>query len=142
MTTSRTRMQATLLGAAVALAFTNAGAADIDLTGGYDICKHDRWRDRLQRERHSGSTGSGTFPAFVGTNGGRPDTFFMYNTTSSPLEDGNEVGNGINQNRDVTLGDFAVTDLERRRCLHLHARHQPDQSGLDPDAESRVHLHR
>jgi hypothetical protein len=35
----------------------------------------------------------------------------MYNTTTSPLESGNEVGNGINQNRDATLGDFAVTSF-------------------------------
>jgi len=106
MTTSRTRMQATLLGAAVALAFTNAGAANIDLTGGYNICAATDGATVC-----SGSTGSGTFPEFVGTNGGRPDTYFMYNTTSNPLEAGNQVGNGINQNRDVTLGDFAVTSL-------------------------------
>ena len=110
MTTSRTRMQATLLGAAVALAFTNAGAVDIDLTGGADICATTNGAT-VCSANDTGSTGSGTFPEFVGTNGGRPDTFFMYNTTSSPLEDGNEVGNGSNQNRDVTLGDFAVTSF-------------------------------
>ena len=111
MTTSRTRMQATLLGAAVALAFTNAGAADIDLTGGYNICAATDGATVCSANDSSGSTGSGTFPEFVGTNGGRPDTYFMYNTTSNPLEAGNQVGNGINQNRDVTLGDFAVTQV-------------------------------
>ena len=111
MTTSRTRMQATLLGAAVALAFTNAGAANIDLTGGYNICAATDGATVCSANDSSGSTGSGTFPEFVGTNGGRPDTYFMYNTTSNPLEAGNQVGNGINQNRDVTLGDFAVTSL-------------------------------
>ena len=34
----------------------------------------------------------------------------MYNTTSDS-EDDNEVGNGAPQNRDVTLGDFAVTQF-------------------------------
>ena len=111
MTTSRTRMQATLLGAAMALAFTNAGAAEIDLTGGYNICAATDGATVCSANDSSGSTGSGVFPEFVGTNGGRPDTFFMYNTTSNPLEAGNEVGNGINQNRDVTLGDFAVTSF-------------------------------
>ncbi len=111
MTTSRTRMQAALIGAAAALAFTNAGAADIDLTGGYNICSTTNGATVCSANDASGSTGSGVFPEFVGTNGGRPDTYFMYNTTSNPLEAGNEVGNGINQNRDVTLGDFAVTDF-------------------------------
>ena len=36
----------------------------------------------------------------------------MYNTTTAPLEAGNEAGNGTNQNRDVTLGDFAVTQRD------------------------------
>ena len=108
-TTTRTRMQAALIGAAVAMAFTDAGAATIDLTGGPDICGTTHGAE-VCSANDTGSTGSGTFPEFVGTNGGRPDTFFMYNTTSSPLEAGNEVGNGSNQNRDVMLGDFAVTD--------------------------------
>jgi hypothetical protein len=111
MTTSRTRMQATLLGAAMALAFSSAGAANIDLTGGYNVCGTTNGATVCSANDSSGSTGSGTFPEFVGSPGGRPDTFFMYNTTSSPLEDGNEVGNGANQNRDVTLGDFAVTNV-------------------------------
>src|SRR5262249_28264351 len=55
-----------------------------------------------------GSTGSGTFPSFVGTSGGQPNTFFMYNTTNVTA-DGNQVGNGNPKNKDVTLGDFAVT---------------------------------
>ena len=110
MTTLRTRMQATLLGAAVALAFTNAGAADIDLTGGYNICAATDGATVCSANDDDGSTGSGTFPSFVGTNGGRPDTFFMYNTTN-PSDDGNDVGNGNPKNRDVTLGDFAVTDF-------------------------------
>jgi len=104
-------MQATLLGAAVALAFTNAGAAEIDLTGGYNVCGSTDGATVCSANDSSGSTGSGTFPEFVGTNGGRPDTYFMYNTTTNPLEAGNQVGNGINQNRDVTLGDFAVTSF-------------------------------
>ena len=83
MTTLRTRMRATLIGAAVALAFTNAGAAEIDLTGGYNICAATDGATVCSANDSSGSTGSGTFPAFVGTNGGRPDTFFMYNTTKS-----------------------------------------------------------
>jgi len=111
MTTSRTRMQAALLGAAVALAFTNAGAANIDLTGGYNVCGTTNGATVCSANNSSGSTGSGTFPEFVGTPGGRADTFFMYNTTSNPLEAGNQVGNGINQNRDVVLGDFAVTNV-------------------------------
>ena len=110
MTTLRTRMRATLIGAAVALAFTNAGAAEIDLTGGYNICAATDGATVCSANDSSGSTGSGTFPEFVGTNGGRPDTFIVYNTTN-PTDDGNEVGNGINQNRDVTLGDFAVTSF-------------------------------
>ena len=110
MTTLRTRMQVTLLGAAAALAFTNAGAGEIDLTGGYNICATTDGATVCSANDSSGSTGSGTFPEFVGSPGGRPDTFFMYNTTSSPNEAGNEVGNGSNQNRDVTLGDFAVVN--------------------------------
>ena len=109
--TTRTPIRAALVGTAVALAFTNAGAAEIDLTGGYNICLPTDGATVCSANDSSGSTGSGTFPEFVGTNGGRPDTYFMYNTTSNPLEAGNQVGNGINQNRDVTLGDFAVTSL-------------------------------
>lgn len=110
MTTTLTRARAALAGAAVAMAFANAGAATIDLTGGYNICAMTDGAWVCSANDSSGSTGSGTFPEFVGTPGGRPDTFFMYNTTSAPLEAGNEVGNGSNQNRDVTLGDFAVVD--------------------------------
>jgi len=110
MTTSLTRTRAALVGTAAMLAFANAGAATIDLTGGYNICamSDGAW---VCSGNVDGSTGSGTFPEFVGTPGGRPDTFFMYNTTTNPLEAGNEVGNGLNQNRDVTLGDFAVTSF-------------------------------
>jgi len=111
MTPSRSRMRATLVGAAVAFAFTSADAANIDLTGGYNVCGTTNGATVCSANDSSGSTGSGTFPEFVGTAGGRPDTYFMYNTTSNPLEKGNEVGNGINQNRDVTLGDFAVTNV-------------------------------
>src|SRR5215471_10312087 len=107
MTTSRTRMRATLIGAAIAFAFTSAGAATIDLTSGYNVCGTTNGATVCSANDSSGSTGSGTFPEFVGTNGGRPDTFFVYNTTTSPLEAGNEAGNGLNQNRDVKLGDFA-----------------------------------
>jgi len=95
----------------VALAFTNAGAANIDLTGGYNVCGTTNGATVCSANDSSGSTGSGTFPEFVGTPGGQPDTFFMYNTTSNPVEAGNEVGNGANQNRDVTLGDFAVQSV-------------------------------
>ena len=108
MTTSRSRMPAALLGAAVALAFTNAGAGEIDLSGGTGECGTTNGAT-VCSANDTGSTGSGTFPSFVGTNGGRPDTFFMYNTTN-PIDDGNDVGNGNPKNRDVTLGDFAVTD--------------------------------
>ena len=111
MTTLRTRMQATLLGAATALAFTNAGAATIDLTGGYQICGTTNGARVCSANDDDGSTGSGVFPEFVGSTGGKPPSFFMYNTTGS-IEEDNEVGNGINQNRDVTLGDFAVTNVE------------------------------
>jgi hypothetical protein len=104
-------MPTTLLGAALALAFTSAGAATIDLTGGYNICQTTNGATVCSAKDDDGSTGSGTFPEFVGTPGGRPDTYFMYNTTSKPLEAGNEVGNGI-KNRDVTLGDFAVTNRD------------------------------
>jgi hypothetical protein len=58
MTTSRTRMQATLLGAAVALAFTNAGAAYIDLTGGYNVCGTTNGATVCSANNSSGSTGS------------------------------------------------------------------------------------
>lgn len=95
---------------AIGLASANVGAATIDLTGGYDICAMTDGATVCSANDASGSTGSGTFPEFVGTAGGRPDSFFMYNTTTNPLEADNEVGNGINQNRDVTLGDFAVSD--------------------------------
>jgi hypothetical protein len=109
-------MQASLIGAAVALAFTNAGAATIDLTGGYQICDTTNGARVCSANDDDGSTGSGTFPEFVGTAGGKPPSFFMYNTTGEIEDDGlgvkNEVGNGINQNRDVTLGDFAVTTVE------------------------------
>jgi len=54
------------------------------------------------------SSGSGTFPSFVGTNGGLPDSFAMYNTTGT-IESGNSVGNGLPSNRAVQLGTFAVT---------------------------------
>jgi hypothetical protein len=112
-TTSRLkRTRSTLVGAAVALAFANASASTIDLTGGYNICAMTDGATVCSANDASGSTGSGTFPEFVGTAGGRPDSFFMYNTTTNPLEAGNEVGNGINQNRDVTLGDFAVTERD------------------------------
>ena len=111
MTTLRARIQAALAATALSLAFTQAGAATIDLTGGYNICSTTNGATVCSANDSSGSTGSGTFPEFVGTTGGRPDTFFMYNTTSSPLESGNEVGNGINQNRDVKLGNFAVTNV-------------------------------
>ena len=112
MTTLRTRIQAALAGTALSLAFTQAGAANIDLTGGYAICSTTNGATVCSANDDDGSTGSGTFPEFVGSTGGRPDQFFMYNTTSSPLEDDNEVGNGLNQNRDVTLGDFAVVNRE------------------------------
>ena len=111
MTTSLTRTRAALVGSAALLAFANAGAATIDLTGDYNICAMTDGAWVCSANDASGSTGSGTFPEFVGTVGGRPDTFFMYNTTSNPLEAGNEVGNGINQNRDAILGDFAVTSF-------------------------------
>ena len=111
MTTTLTRARAALAGAAVAMAFANASAATIDLTGGYNICAMTDGAWVCSADNSSGSTGSGTFPEFVGSVGGRPDTFFMYNTTTSPREAGNEVGNGANQNRDVTLGDFAVVDF-------------------------------
>jgi len=104
-------MRAALVGAAVALAFTKAGAANIDLTGGYNVCGTTNGATVCSANNSSGSTGSGTFPEFVGSTGGRPDQFFMYNTTSNPLEAGNEVGNGLNQNRDVTLGNFAVMNV-------------------------------
>ena len=112
MTTRTTRTRNTLLGAAIALAFSSAGAATIDLTGGYAVCGTTNGATVCSANSSDGSTGSGTFPAFVGTPGGRPDTFFMYNTTTAPREAGNEVGNGTNQNRDVTLGDFAVTQRD------------------------------
>jgi hypothetical protein len=111
MTTLRARIQAALAATTLSLAFTQAGAANIDLTSAYNVCGTTNGATVCSANDASGSTGSGTFPEFVGTTGGRPDTFFMYNTTSSPLEPGNEVGNGINQNRDVTLGDFAVTNV-------------------------------
>ena len=111
MTTLRARIQAALAATALSLAFTQAGAANIDLTGGYNVCGTTNGATVCSANDSSGSTGSGTFPEFVGTTGGRPDTFFMYNTNSSPLESGNEVGNGLNQNRDITLGDFAVTNV-------------------------------
>src|SRR5512145_667981 len=99
MTTSRTRMQAALIGAAAAFAFTNAGAGVIDLTGGYAICSTTNGATVCSANDDDGSTGSGVFPEFVGSTGGKPPSFFMYNTTSNPLESDNEVGNGINQNR-------------------------------------------
>jgi hypothetical protein len=108
--TTRTPIRAALVGAAVALAFTNAGAAEIDLTGGYNICAPTDGATVCSANASDGSTGSGTFPSFVGTNGGRPDTFIVYNTTNK-TDDGNEVGNGNPKNRDVTLGDFAVTSF-------------------------------
>jgi PEP-CTERM motif len=111
MGTSQIRIRAVLAGAALALACTEAGAATIDLTTGYNVCATTDGATVCSASNSSGSTGSGTFPEFVGSPGGRPDTFFMYNTTSNPLEAGNEVGNGSNQNRDVTLGDFAVTNV-------------------------------
>ena len=107
---SQIGFRAVLAGAAVALACTNASAATINLTVGYNVCATTDGATVCSANDSSGSTGSGTFPEFAGTPGGRPDTFFMYNTTSNPLEAGNEVGNGANQNRDVTLGDFAVTN--------------------------------
>lgn len=110
MTKTLNRARAALVGAAVAMAFTTAGAATIDLTGGYAICSALNGATVCSANSTDGSTGSGTFPSFVGTNGGRPDTFFMYNTTGA-IESGNEVGNGAPQNRDVTLGDFAVTSF-------------------------------
>jgi hypothetical protein len=111
MTTSLTRTRAALVGTAVLFACANAGAVNIDLTGGYSICAMTDGAWVCSANDSDGSTGSGTFPEFVGATGGRPDSFFMYNTTSAPLEAGNEVGNGVNQNRDVTLGDFAVTSF-------------------------------
>jgi hypothetical protein len=109
--TSLTRIGAALVGAAALLASVNASAATIDLTSGYNVCASTNGATVCSAKDSDGSTGSGTFPEFVGTNGGRPDTFFMYNTTTNPLEAGNQVGNGANQNRDVTLGDFAVTNV-------------------------------
>jgi hypothetical protein len=111
MTRSLIRSRTTLIGAVTLFACANAGAAVIDLTGGYNVCAMTDGAWVCSANDASGSTGSGAFPEFVGTPGGRPDTYFMYNTTSNPLEAGNEVGNGINQNRDVTLGDFAVTSF-------------------------------
>ena len=110
MTKLMNQTRTALIGAAALFACTSAGAAIIDLTGGYNICAmtDGAW---VCSGNTDGSTGSGTFPEFVGTPGGRPDTFFMYNTTTNPREPGNEVGNGANQNRDVTLGDFAVTSF-------------------------------
>ena len=110
MTKLMNQIRTALIGATALFACANAGAATIDLTGGYNICAmtDGAW---VCSGNTDGSTGSGTFPEFVGTPGGRPDSFFMYNTTTNPLEAGNEVGNGLNQNRDVTLGDFAVTSF-------------------------------
>ena len=110
-THTKTAQHIALVGTAALLSFANADAATIDLTGGYNVCAMTDGAWVCSANDSSGSTGSGTFPEFVGTAGGRPDTYFMYNTTSNPLEAGNEVGNGINQNRDVVLGDFAVTSF-------------------------------
>jgi len=110
--TSLNRILAATLGSAAMLASTNASASSIDLTGGYNICKTtDGATVCSAKGEGAESTGSGTFPEFVGTVGGQDPTFFMYNTTTKPLEELNVVGNGANQNRDVTLGDFAVTSL-------------------------------
>ena len=140
--TTRTPIRAALVGTAVALAFTNAGAAEIDLTGGYNVCATTDGATVCSANDSSGSTGSGTFPEFVGTPGGRPDTYFMYNTTTNPLEAGNQVGNGINQNRDVTLGDFAVTSFGGVDVFTFVL--DINQTNPDPilTLESRVHLHR
>lgn len=102
-------MRSVPAGIAALMAFSSAGAVTLDLTGGYNICAATSGATVCSAKDKDGSTGSGVFPAFVGTNGGRPDTFFMYNTTATPLESGNQVGNGTNQNKDVTLFDFAVT---------------------------------
>ena len=85
-------------------------AALIDLSTGYNVCDTTNGATVCSAKDQDGSTGSGTFPSFVGTNGGLPDSFFMYNTTNVTA-DGNDVGNGAPKNRDVTLGDFAVTQL-------------------------------
>jgi hypothetical protein len=109
--TSLNRILAAILGTAAILVSTNAGASPIDLTGGYNICgTTDGATVCSAQGPGAASTGSGTFPEFIGTTGGQDPTFFMYNTTSSPLEAGNQAGNGANQNRDVTLGDFAVVN--------------------------------
>ena len=96
--------------AAMALSTMNASAGTIDLTGGYNVCGTTGVATVCSANDSSGSTGSGVFPSFVGSNGGRPDTFFMYNTTNVTA-DGNEVGSGNTKNKDVTLSDFAVTTV-------------------------------
>jgi len=109
--TSLNRILAATLGSAAMLASTNASASPIDLTGGYNICKTTDGATVCSAQgAGSDSTGSGTFPSFVGTNGGQDPTFFMYNTTNVTA-DGNQVGNGAPKNRDATLGDFAVTSF-------------------------------
>ena len=105
--------------AAIVMSTMNASAADINLTGGYNICATltGTTATVCSANDASGSTGSGVFPEFVGSPGGRPPQFFMYNTTGA-IEDttitggfeGNEVGGGI-KNQDVTLGNFAVTQF-------------------------------
>ena len=117
-----TLMRGALFGvAAIVLPTINASAAVIDLTGGYNICASvagvPTSATVCSAKDNTGSTGSGTFPEFVGTAGGRPDQFFMYNTTGAIENttitggfEGNEVGGGI-KNQDVTLGNFAVTQF-------------------------------
>lgn len=111
------RVSRLLMGVAATIAFGSVGATEINLSTGYNVCSGSGAVPALNdgaiacsAKQSDGSTGSGVFPEFVGTPGGRPPEFFMYNTTGA-IEAGNEVGNGILQNRTVQLGQLAVTTI-------------------------------
>lgn len=95
------------LGAASVFGSGSAMAGMLDLTN-YNLCGTTNGAFVCSDTGNDPVSGSGMFPSFVGTPGGQDPQFFMYNTTGTK-EAGNEVGNGTNQNRDVVLGDFAVT---------------------------------
>lgn len=127
------RVISALVGMGSILAVGSAQAGTLDLSTGYNVCTTTAGATVCSDTGVDPPSGSGTFPSFVGTNGGRPDTFYMYNTTASADLDDNEVGNGAPKNRAVQLGTFAITQRGGVDVFTFVLDINQFNSGGDPD---------
>ena len=92
--------------AAFALSTLTAAAGSIDLTT-LNTCATTSGVLVCSAKDATGSTGSGTFPAFMKSNTNDP-AYFMYNTEGA-VEANNKVGNGSLQNEPIEFADLAVS---------------------------------